>query len=165
MSDNSLESQLLAENIGLVVAQAKKFKPNSITDIDDYKQAGYIALLKSIRNYNPETGTKLLTFAWKSVYREIAKEASKFSNKESALDFEPTIETDNFFDYIPDLNENESKILWMRLCSYTLQEIADSLSESKQSISAKLQKILKKIKDCNAKAEKDINSRRGELSV
>lgn len=157
----NLESQLLADNIGLVVAQAKKFKPTNVTDLDDYKQAGYLGLLKAIRKYNPNIGTKLITFAWNAIYREIAREAGKFNEKQEKLIEEPAeYKNDKIWEYVPKLSDNDFFILWMRVCGYTIQEIADSIKESKQSICIKLQKIINKIKECNEQAEKNISSRR-----
>lgn len=158
---NSLESQLLIENIGFIVARAKMFKPNSVTDIDDYKQAGYLALLKAIRKYDPSMDCKLTTFAWKAVYHEMIKEASKFSNIEQHIDFDcPQLEKEDFWEYVPNLSKTDSNILWMRLSGHSLQEIGDIFGESKQSIGMKLQKIIDNIKECNEKAKENISSRR-----
>lgn len=155
---NSLESQLLIDNIGFIVARAKMFKPNSVTDIDDYKQAGYLALLKAIRKYDPSMDCKLTTFAWKSVYHEMIKEASKFNHIEQHIDFdyaEP--EKEDFWEYVPNLSATDSNILWMRISGNSLQEIGDFYKETKQSISIKLQNIIEHIKECNEKAKENIS--------
>jgi RNA polymerase sigma factor (sigma-70 family) len=155
---NSLESQLLIDNIGLVVAQARNFKPGRVTDIDDYKQAGAIALLKAIRNYDPTKG-KLGTFAWKAISREIVREATKFQETVTLTEDIYQEEKESIFDFIPNLSEDDFEILWLRICGHSLEEIGNKIGESKQNINHKLKKIISIIKECNEKAQKNIDGK------
>ena len=47
------ESEIIEEHAPLVVYQALKFRPNKLTNFDDYMQAGYIGLLRAVRKFDP----------------------------------------------------------------------------------------------------------------
>lgn len=151
--DSSLESQLLIDNIGLIVAQARKFKETSVTDIDDYKQAGALALLRAIRRYDPKMGASLATFSWKSIYREIYREANRYRQHSSLITDVGYDSNESFSDYLPDLTEEQSQILWLRLCGYSLEEIGKQFSQTKQTINNKITVITSIIRHCNEKTK------------
>ena len=71
------ESEIVKEYSPLVVSQALKFRPNKLTNFDDYMQAGYIGLLRAIRKYDPGRNTKFSTFSVICIRRQIMKEYSK----------------------------------------------------------------------------------------
>ena len=154
MSDKNkkeLEQQLILDNIRAVVAQALNFKPNAVVDIDDYKQEGLIALLKAIRKHNPNRG-KLVTYAWKAIYRAIARTQKRFSDK-NKKDIDISLLTskniDDYCDFLPELTEEEFTIVMMRAYGYTLLEIGESLKKTKQSVHIILKKIRDKIQNSN----------------
>jgi RNA polymerase sigma factor (sigma-70 family) len=143
------ESRLVSENIGLVVAQALKFKPTRVTDIDDYIQAGSIGLIKAIRKYNPEKGA-LSSFAWPSIWREIVHEVNKFKDNTTSLSFDPYIEyVDSISDSVPELSEQQLEIFQLRVEGHTLKEIGDKFDKTKEWVRQQLKSIIEEIKKAN----------------
>jgi RNA polymerase sigma factor (sigma-70 family) len=157
--DESLtsEEQLILQHMGSIVSQAKRFRETSITDIDDFKQEGCIALLKAIRKYNPEKG-KLNTYAWPAILRAIHRVSKKFNRKakdgqsiETPLEFDP-VQKENIgpiSELLPSLDEEETKLIMLRAFGYTLDEIGEIFGKHKQSVRLQLEKIYKKIEKAN----------------
>lgn len=151
IKQKELEQQLLLSNMGAVVVQALKFKPNSLYDKEDYIQEGLIALLKSIRGYDPNKGAKLNTYAWKAISRAIARSIKTFKNKEihKDLSFIEQKECERLGDFLPALTDEELQIITLKALGYTLEDIGKTLHKSKQKIHCTLEKILEKIKQAN----------------
>ncbi len=156
-TNSQSEQQLILQNMGSIVAQARRFKPNAVTDIDDYRQEGAIALLKAIRKYNPEKG-KLNTYAWPAMFRAICRHSQKFGKKTAdgqqqtvSLEFDPIQEVDpNLIkDLLPELQEDELDLLALRLAGYTLEEIGQMYGKHKQSIRIQLERICKRVQKAN----------------
>lgn len=149
-----LEARLVRENIGLVIAQALKFKPTRVTDIDDYIQAGSIGLLKAIRKYEPEKG-KLSSFAWPSIWREIVHEANRFKdNGNQSLEFDIAVEAvSHLSDWLPDLTEDQLRIFTLRAEGHTLKEIGEEFGKTKEWARQQLNVIITKIRDLNDEEE------------
>ena len=150
-----LEERLVSENYGLVVSQALSFLSDNKISLEDYIQAGLIGLLKSIRKF--EKGkSKFSTFASVCIKNEMLN--LKRKNKRDLVIFNEDIVNSNhpefisssFFEYLPDCLEEEDKfIIKLKLMNHTNSEIADYLSCSKSTVSNKIKKITKIIKESN----------------
>jgi RNA polymerase sigma factor (sigma-70 family) len=152
------EARLVQENIGLVISQAKKFKPTRVTDVDDYIQAGSIGLLKAIRKYDPLThkDTKLSSFAWIAILREIVHEANKFKETTQTLEFEvPVSAIEEFKDNLPNLSEHELEIIMLRAEGYTLKEIGAKFNKTKEWARQQLKAIIQKVRDLYDEPEEE----------
>lgn len=152
--DRELEEKLIKENIGLVIAQAIKYKSNRISDTDDYIQAGRIALLRAIRSYNPAKGS-LATYAWKCIQREIMKEVVKFGNIPEVHGLNETIAVPEsgrqLWEALTcDLTDNEKKALELKLEGRSHSSIGEIMGFSKQWSSRLVLSAIMKIREANA---------------
>jgi len=150
-----LEEQLVRDNYGLVVSQALSFLSDNKIPLEDYIQAGLIGLLKSIRKFE-EKKSKFSTFASVCIKNEMLN--LKRKNKKDLVIFNddlisinhPEYMSSNFFEYLPDcLTEEDKFIIKLKLTNHTNSEIADFLSCSKSTVSNKIRRIIKVIKESN----------------
>ena len=150
-----LEEQLVRDNYGLVVSQALSFLSDNKIPLEDYIQAGLIGLLKSIRKFE-EKKSKFSTFASVCIKNEMLN--LKRKNKKDLVIFNddlvsinhPEYMSSNFFEYLPDyLTEEDRFIIKLKLTNHTNSEIADFLSCSKSTVSNKIRRIIKVIKESN----------------
>ena len=150
-----LEEQLVRDNYGLVVSQALSFLSDNKIPLEDYIQAGLIGLLKSIRKFE-EKKSKFSTFASVCIKNEMLN--LKRKNKKDLVIFNddlvsinhPEYISSNFFEYLPDhLTEEDKFIIKLKLTNHTNSEIADFLSCSKSTVSNKIRRIIKVIKESN----------------
>ena len=150
-----LEEQLVRDNYGLVVSQALSFLSDNKIPLEDYIQAGLIGLLKSIRKFE-EKKSKFSTFASVCIKNEMLN--LKRKNKKDLVIFnddlvsinDPEYMSSNFFEYLPDcLTEEDKFIIKLKLTNHTNSEIADFLSCSKSTVSNKIRRIIKVIKESN----------------
>ena len=150
-----LEEQLVREHYGLVVSQALSFLSDNKIDLDDYIQAGFIGLLKAIRNHD-ESKSKFSTFASVCIRNEILN--LKRKHKKNTVVFDENLVTNNqpeevinhFSDYLPDgLDEEEKFIVKLKLMNYNNAEIAEHLSCSKSTVSNRIKRITTLIKESN----------------
>ena len=146
------ESKLVLDNLGLVLVHVKNFKPNRVTDFDDYKQVGMLALLKAIRAYKSSKG-KLSSFAWPAIFREISKEARKFRdhNPNVMIDVPEETPPSKIEEYLPDLTEEQMTIIMMRSFGYTLNEIGEHLDKTREWVRQQISKMAKRIQEANDK--------------
>lgn len=153
MNDKNLEHELLQEYMYLVVSHALKYFNTPVTDIDDYKQIGYIALLKASRSYDPARGTQFGTYAWKAIKNAIQKEITKFYPKNKHRQLSENIaynSIESIWQIVPDsLTYEEQVILEYRLQNMSLREIADIMGYSKDWINRLLNNAILKIKKAN----------------
>ena len=68
--DRMAITNIVENNMGLVIAQAKKYKGKAIS-FDDAMQVGSLGLLYSIQNYDPELGIKFSTYASSNIIGKI----------------------------------------------------------------------------------------------
>lgn len=154
-STREFEEQLVREHYGLVVSQALSFLSDNKIALDDYIQAGFIGLLKAIRNHD-ENKSKFSTFASICVRNEILnlkrkhkKDAVVF-NENLVLNHQPEEIINHFSDYLPDsLDEEQKFIVKLKLMNYNNAEIAQHLSCSKTTVSNRIKKITTLIKESN----------------
>ena len=150
-----LEERLVSENYGLVVSQALSFLSDNKISLEDYIQAGLIGLLKSIRKF--ETGkSRFSTFASVCIKNEMLNLKRKnkrdlvIFNEDMVNSHHPEFISSSFFEYLPDCLEEEDKfIIKLKLMNHTNSEIADYLSCSKSTVSNKIKRITKIIKESN----------------
>lgn len=148
----SHEAQLVKEHAGLVVSQALIFHPTKLTGYDDYIQVGYIGLLKAIRNFDPNRGTKFSTFATACIRSEIIREIRRNSPEQNLLvdvSGKDVKETDMWEVLIDNLTETEKHVLHLRVQGYTYQEIGDTLGFTKSWASETMNNLIGKLKEAN----------------
>ena len=110
-----LERRLSQEHFGIVVSQALKFPRSNVCDMDDYIQEGVIALIKAMRTYDPNRGTKWSTYAMTCVYRAISHQCQKFKHP---------------LNVPPEVNSKHLKIVKLSQDGYSKQEICETLDIS-----------------------------------
>lgn len=71
--DRMAITNIVENNMGLVIAQAKKYKGKAIS-FDDAMQVGSLGLLYSIQNYDPTLNVKFSTYATTNIVGKILKE-------------------------------------------------------------------------------------------
>ena len=117
---------------------------------DDCKQAGYVGLLKAIRNHDNKK--PFVTFAWYCIRREILnyiREEKKHQCKRLNSDFGEYSPT-GIWEYFPTLSSIEEQIINLRCQGYTFTEISKRLNIfSRYWISQKYKGIIKKIREAN----------------
>jgi RNA polymerase sigma factor (sigma-70 family) len=147
------EEELLVSNMGLVVHLAKKFKPHSAEQLDEFVQIGRGALLTAIRKLDPERGS-LATLAWKCIVRKLTRHINSQRKHEhqhiheNMSVSEPTIP---LWELLPDsLTQQERQVVELRNEGYHFHEIGEILGGYTKGWAHKLfHSALKKIQDAN----------------
>lgn len=166
------ESELLDENMGLVVHIVKRFNPPNETEQEEYTQVGMIGLMKSIRKHDP-TISKLSTFAWRSITNEIlhyikSKKKHKHVQNFAHASEDRHVERQHSINYLQSdykehnngediesllpqsLSEAERNIISLKLDGHSMKEIISLLPNLKECQVQKLFKTaIQKIKKAN----------------
>ena len=146
------EEQLVLDHYKLVAAHARNFRNTNVTDVDDYIQAGLIALIKANRQFDADKG-EWPAYVSVSIRREIAREFSRFTHILTKPLIEDTVEDDTIeilHEFFPkSLTTQERKIIKNRLEGRSLREIGESMGYSHEYINQLLHKAYKKIKEAN----------------
>tara|TARA_R110002020_G_scaffold229704_1_gene440504 strand:- start:27959 stop:28471 length:513 start_codon:yes stop_codon:yes gene_type:complete len=158
------EEQLILENMGLVVSLARSFKPKNTLELDDYVQSGRIGLWKAIQKHNPKRGA-LSTIAWYYIRWEIIRNMPKTHRlKESGLNLinftdlpysSPMMAEDKKYETVfselepSSLTVKEKKVLRLRICGYTMQEIGSHFGHSRGWANEAFKSAIKKVQDAN----------------
>lgn len=74
--DAAAEERLMAKHLGLVKSLIKPMRDRGV-DYDDLLQVGLLAMVLTIRRYDPERGTRLSTYATPRVRKALAREVAK----------------------------------------------------------------------------------------
>ena len=111
----SIEALQIKQHIKLVVSQALLFKPNTISDFDDFVQVGLIGLLNAIRTFDEKKGP-FNYWAKKLIFQSILKEAKQFHQSINiSMDNVRVCEQSLFWECIPDnIQQQDLDILQMR---------------------------------------------------
>lgn len=152
------ENQLIIDNTGLVIQIAKRFRPTSADELDEYIQVGRIGLLKAIRYHDPKRG-KLTTIAWRCIFQEILRHV-KCEQRQSRILVEDIYSNkshithnniENIWEMLPDtLSSKEKMVLYLRLSGYTFKEINSLFNNKvKKYNHKKYNHIIDKIKEAN----------------
>ena len=160
------DEQLILANMGLVVSLARSFKPKDALELDDYIQSGRIGLWKAIQKHNPKRGA-LSTIAWYYIRWEIIRNMPKSRRlKEQELKFvnftdlsyaaiaPGKTEGKNYEMILGELEPNnltakERRVLRLRICGYTMQEIGEHFGHSRGWANEKFKSATKKVRDAN----------------
>ena len=123
------ETRLISENMGLVKSLAKKFRPPTQTELDEYIQVGTIGLLKAIRKFNPEKA-KLSTWAYAHICWEIIRYIDSNNRRTVSLSQIAEIsylpKDSVILEHLPDyLLEKERKVIILKNDNYSLKDIMD----------------------------------------
>ncbi len=132
-------NDIIENNMGLVCSIVKRFKPKSVSDRDEYIQAGRIGLWKAGKRYDPLKG-KFSTFAWPYIQWEIVRAiqlSQKF--KYTQLVEQSYIVPDSIVCFIPSsLTEIEQQVLDMRLAEYSFEDIGKRFGGKHRSWASKV---------------------------
>jgi RNA polymerase sigma factor (sigma-70 family) len=140
--------ELFSKYSYLVYIKALKYKPNSLSDFDDYYQAASIGLLQAVKAYDPAKNPVFEAYASTCIKNAILHEIRKqrgFNAEyvESEYNKEPT-------DWIPEnLEPHEQQIINMKITGCTLKEIGDYFGCSKGWAKEELAKVIRKIRKAN----------------
>ena len=146
------ENELVEKHTGLIIMQAVKFSPTTLSDFDDYMSSGRIGLLKAIRHFDPNRNTKFSTYAAICIRREMIREVQRDKDQSNIrgttnhTDKEQPIE---LWEVLPDdLHKIEKEVLEARILqNHTLKEIGERFGHSKQWAGIILKKAIAKIRE------------------
>ena len=147
------ENELVEKHTGLVIVQAMKFHPTTLSDFDDYMSSGRIGLLKAIRHFDPGRDTKFSTYAAICIRREMIREVQRDKDSSTVNVGVNTVEdrekSFELWEILPDdLGDIEKRILEARILqNYTLKEIGEKFGRSKQWAGTMLKKIISKVRE------------------
>lgn len=152
MTNEDKEIELILTNLGLVLSQSSTFRETAYIDKNDYKQAGMIGLMKAIRKLDPAKAS-LATFSFRTIRNELLLEYRKNKRNlqnlgESDLNVVSSQPSD-FNEFLPEMDEVNTKIVQKKLEGYTISEIALILEISQQEVKNRLKQIYKDIKEAN----------------
>lgn len=157
------KQQLIEDNMKLVFYVINKYYPKLATN-EDIAQCGMLGLCQAAETWD-ETRSAFSTYAVNGIRKAIVNEVrrQKRHNGIRSLDdtckdsediiLKNTIVGDEDVDYIDiqsiykQLNNAEKEILKYRMGGFTTSEIAKKLGCSRQNVSGKLRKIIRKWKE------------------
>ena len=145
---------LIEKNMGLVVSVVNSFKPQNLTDREDYIQAGRIGLWKALKKYDSTKGAVLSTYAWNPIRWEIIKEikCAKKGRYSSLNVCSPPIykNKDKLWEALPSLlSEEEVDFLELRSMGYKLAEMAEITGRTNSYVKRVFYKAVRKIREKN----------------
>ena len=150
-------SDLLEENMGLVISIVNRFNPKNTTERDDFIQAGRIGLWKAIDKFCENRGTKFSPYAWNPIRWEIMKEirsSMKHKHFPLNLDDDEIMGTygaeESFWELIPSsITAEEREVIKLRLEGHNFKEISLNLDCSRAVVKKIFNSAIKKIRDTN----------------
>ena len=154
---------LIEKNMGLVASIVNSFQPKDQTEREDYLQAGRIGLWKALQKFNPDKGSKFSPYAWNPIRWEIIKEIKMMKRKKDHIDLSSVhvpayIEKEKFWEYLPDLTDEERMVLDLRLMEYRFHEICTKMGKSNTYIKKLFYSAVEKIKEQDHGQEKSTGS-------
>lgn len=118
-------------------------------DADDILQEALLGLLLAIRSYEDTHGCSFKTFAYICINNRIKTFLVSQKHHTTIID-DIYIIKDSIEDVLPDsLTDIEKEIVYFRLYSYTLKEIAEYYNISLSSMKYKYNKLINKIRRAN----------------
>lgn len=141
---------IIEENMGLVISIVNTFNPKNDTERQDLIDAGRIGLWKAIKKYNPESNTKVSTFAWRPIRWSIIRELQRKNNCVSLSEVaEPLIHNkERIWELLPsDTTEQEKEIVRLRCEGYRFKEISEEMQEEPDVIKNKFYKLIRRLKE------------------
>ena len=143
---------LIEKNMGLVASIVNSFHPKDQTEREDYLQAGRIGLWKALKNFNPTKGSKFSPYAWNPIRWEIIKEIKIMKRKKDHIDLSSInvpayIEKEKFWEYLPELTDEEKMVLDLRLMEYRFHEICTHMGKRNNYIKKLFYSAIEKIKE------------------
>ena len=154
---------LIEKNMGLVASIVNSFQPKDQTEREDYLQAGRIGLWKALQKFNPDKGSKFSPYAWNPIRWEIIKEIKIMKRKKDHVDLSSIhipayIEKEKFWEYLPDLTDEEKMVLDLRLMEYRFHEICAKMGKSNTYIKKLFYSAVEKNKEQEYGQEKGAGS-------
>ena len=151
--------ELIEKNMGLVVTVVNSFKPQNLTEREDYIQAGRIGLWKALKKHDSTKGAVLSTYAWNPIRWEIIKEIKSLKkNKYQSLPGNWSQHTvdhkgsrDEFWEIVPSsFSEEEVFFLDLRRMGYKLAEMAEIAGKKNSYVKRVFYKAVKKLREYDA---------------
>lgn len=155
--------KIIEENMGLVYKVVSHFYVSSY-DRDDLIQAGLMGLQYAIVHFDEKLGNKLSTYAMPFIVRSVKKELENIKMIDDYIEkieliVDKTTESNDEIDcfaIVNNLDEEMQIIYHMKFIDgFTEQKIAHCLNLNQSTISRKLKKIIKIIKEQKMKLEDD----------
>ena len=127
---------------------------------EDLWQEGFIALFKACKKFDIEKGNTFSTYAIKAIFNNmlcylIKKEQKHYNNcvslEELQEDFNFDFEDKNEFEpnivFIKGLNENQIKLIQLKLDGFKQKDIGEKMGISRSCVANKFVKIKEKLKN------------------
>lgn len=125
--------------------------PKDFSEIEEYTSVANLAVLKAIKQYDKNYGTKEITFVWWVIKRALWN----FIKKNKRYDPLPENyvskhKTENIQDYIPNsLTFKERKIIDLKNQGFSFDDIANMFNCSKTWVNCIYHRAINKIKESN----------------
>lgn len=141
--------------MGLVISVVNSFRPQNLTEREDYVQAGRIGLWKALEKHDSTKGAVLSTYAWNPIRWEIIKEIKAIKKSRykplSHTNIPSYSEKEGFWEIVPpSLSEEEVSFLDLRRMGYKLSEMAEISGRKNSYVKRVFYKAVKKLKEYNA---------------
>ena len=149
-----ITNDLIEQHMGLVVSVVNSFRPQNMTEREDFIQAGRIGLWKALKKYDETKGAVLSTYAWNPIRWEIIKEI-KSAKKDlyCALSEARTPsyrDKESIWECIPSrLSEEEKPLVELRIMGYKLSDMADITERKTSYVKRVFYNAIRKIKEAN----------------
>jgi len=147
------EQQIIADNLGLVISIAKKFKYSSAEELEEYIHLGKIGFLKAYRRFDPSKKAKISTYAWYYIRKEILQHIRFKQKGLQALskNFDiPCEPQGSIEDYLPEsLTEQERMLIKLKIENYTIKEIIEKTQLTKHEVGTIYKNAATKIINAN----------------
>lgn len=125
---------------------------NPVYSSDDLVQLGCIRLVQAAKKHDASRG-QMSTLLYLSVKRDLVRYV-KNANKTKVFSIEKnksSVEvTENIWEYLPSLSENEQRMISLKLEGYSQKEMSGILGISTNVVKSRLNKINEKIRKANA---------------
>jgi RNA polymerase sigma factor (sigma-70 family) len=139
--------QVLEQYKALIIAQANFFNPKNADEREELIQVGTLSALSALKAYDPEKG-KLSTFLTHCIRNSILSFIQK-DKKTVELTDHAIEQSENFNEILPDLTEEEEKLINLKLMNYSRKQIAEEFGIDERVASYKLSKLYEKIRKAN----------------
>jgi RNA polymerase sigma factor (sigma-70 family) len=147
------DEELIVKYIDMVRKISNEvYTNNPVYSPDDLVQIGCSRLIQAAKKYDESRG-QMSTLLYLSVKRELLRYI-KNNNKAKVIsivkDNSSSEPSDNIWEYLPSLSENDQKMIELKIKGFSQKEISVMLNISTNVVKNRLNNIYKKIRKANA---------------